>query len=228
MEIKFLSSLFHVKQLFLFFALTISIISMAQGSISMSDRSVPYHLAPDTALKNRLAVLPGFKSLSEGEQQVAYYLNYARMHPQLFLDNAINIFLQYHPEVKSNYTTSLQKLFSDITPLHFVSADLTLSRVARLHAEDLRDHHILSHNSSNGRSFQERVQPFVKGCGSECIHAGKKFLPIESVLSLLFDFNVPDLGHRKSMLNPDFTRAGFGIAPDPVGNTVLVVDFSCK
>jgi uncharacterized protein YkwD len=45
---------------------------------------------------------------------------------------------------------------------------------------------------------------------------------------LYLDINVPDLGHRKALLNPSFVETGIGISTYKNGNTFLVEDFSCR
>ena len=194
----------------------------------MKDISVIYALPEDTALKAVLSQSSGYIHLSVQEKEVAYYLNYARKSPAVFLNKAINVFLTYHPETKSTYTKSLQKQFETLSPMPIVLPDAVLSGVSKLHAIDLSTHNVISHQSTNGTSFQQRVQPYVKGCGSESIHAAQKFNSLEAVLSLLFDFNVPDLGHRKSLLDTRFHKGGFGVSINPKGNSIAVIDFSCE
>lgn len=201
---------------------------IAQGSIRMEDKIIAYNLPEDSALRNMLNQTSDYKKLLVNDQQVAYYLNFARRNPKVFLDKAINVFVEGHPEVRSGYIGSLQKEFKVLQPLSFISPDYAISQVALAHATDLRSHNTISHQSTNGKSFQERVGVVVKGCGSESIHAGMRFNALEAVLSLLFDFNVPDLGHRKSLLDRRFTRAGFGSSVVPNKFSVLVIDFSCQ
>ncbi len=205
-----------------------SISSNAQGYISMKDIAVNYSLPEDAKLKKILSESEGYKALSNQEKEIAYYLNYARQNPEVFLLKAINVFLQSHPEVKSSYTKSLQKTFEGLPPSPIIFPDASFSVVARSHATDLSSHNTVSHNSTDGRTFKDRAQSLVKGCGSESIHATPKFHALEALLSLLFDFNVPDLGHRKSLLNPRYHRGGYGVSVNPKGNSIVVIDFSCE
>ena len=223
-----ISLMFPVKRLLFSMFLLISFEGFSQGSISMRDIIISYPLPEDAELRKRLNDLPGYRALSIQEKDVAYYLNYARRNPPVFLEKAINVFLINHPEVKSTYTSSLQKTFTCLSELPIIIPDVSISKVSRLHAKDLSTNNTLSHESTDGRTFQERMQPYVKGCGSESIHASSKFNALESILSLLFDFNVPDLGHRKSLLDPRFHKGGYGVSINAKGNAVLVIDFSCQ
>ena len=219
--------MFHVKHL-LTLLLIAPICLLGQGSISMKDKIISYPLPEDAELRKLLNQTSGFSNLSVQEQSIAYYMNYARKNPSIFLSNAINVFIAGHPEVVSNYTKGLQEAFKKLKPLPVLTPDLPLSNVSRSHAVDLSTHKTLSHSSTNGKSFQDRVTPFVAQCASECINASQRFDAIESVLTLLFDFNVPDLGHRKTILDGKYTKAGFGYSVNPQWNSIVVVDFSCK
>ena len=205
-----------------------SIIVNAQGYVLMKDIVVNYPLPEDARLKKVLSECEGYKALTNQEKEIAYYLNYARQSPEVFLYKAINVFLQSHPEVKSSYTKSLQKTFEGLAPLPIIFPDAAFSVVARTHATDLSSHNVVSHNSTDGRTFKDRAQALVKGCASESIHATPKFHALEAVLSLLFDFNVPDLGHRKSLLDARYHRGGYGVSVNSRGNSIVVIDFSCE
>lgn len=226
-----MNTMFHVKQftglLSIFLCLNQAQLK-GQGSISMSDKIINYNLPEDAGLRKVISATQGFNTLSKDEQEVVYYMDYARKNPSIFLDRAINAFLNGHPEVKSSYTKSLQKLFEGLAPLQLIYVDTTIGHISEAHAKDLQVHNVISHTSTNGTSFKDRMSGVLKGCGSEAIHASPRFTALEAVLMLLFDFNVPDLGHRKSLLNINFTKAGFGVASGNHGNTILVIDFSCQ
>jgi len=225
---KYPHIVFHVKLLYILIVTLGSFRSFSQGSILMKEIVINYSLPEDADLRESLNQTVAYSFLNQREQDVVYYLNYARQNPHIFLKNAINTFILNHPEVKSSYTLSLQKAFGSMNELPIIFPDVSITKVSRLHALDLSTHNTISHKSTDGRTFQDRVGPFMKGCGSESIHAAQKFNALEAVLSLLFDFNVPDLGHRKSLLDPRFSRAGYGVSVNPKEFFVLVIDFSCQ
>jgi hypothetical protein len=220
--------MFHVKHILLFITFFYIGNIKAQGSISMSTNVITYNLPEDIGLRKTLASSNGYNSLSKDEQEVLYYLDYARKNPSIFLDRAINVFVTGHPEVNSSYIKTLQVLFTTLPTRNIILPDSIISRVSKSHAHDLESHQLISHNSSNGITFQQRVGPYLKNCGSEAIHASPRFTPLEAVLMLLFDFNVSDLGHRKALLNVNFTKAGLGVAISKQSNSILVIDFSCQ
>jgi len=225
------STLFYVKHFMLLSGIFFfSNYCYCQGAISLIDKKIDYILPLDSTLLRSFRQSQGYNNLTEQEKEVAYYLNFARRNPKFFLEKVINVFIDNHPEIKSGNTSSLQKTFQQLSALPTIFPDSTLSFIARSHATDLRIHNTISHQSSDGRKFSDRVGAYVKGCASECIHATQKFNALEAVLSLLFDFNVPDLGHRKIILDPRFTKGGFGLSSNKAQgrNSIVVIDFSCE
>ncbi len=223
--------MFHVKHLLvLIFALAFAVGGKlkAQGSISMSTNVVTYSLPEDIGLRKTLSMANSYNKLSKEEQDALYYLDYARKNPDIFLERAINVFVAGHPEINSSYIKSLQELFKSLPVRSIIFPDSALNHVSKAHAKDLETHQLISHNSSNGTSFQQRVGPYIKNCGSEAIHASPRYTSLEAILMLLFDFNVPDMGHRKALLNVNFSKAGVGVALSNKGNSILVIDFSCQ
>lgn len=219
--------MFHVKHIMVFVAITSIGKARTQGSISMATKVINYSLPEDVNLRKTLYTANGYNALSRDEQDVLYYLDYARKNPAIFLEKAINVFIAGHPEISSSYIRSLQDMFNSLSSRGIILPDSIISIVSRSHAKDLESHQLISHNSFNGLSFQQRVGPYLKNCGSEAIHASPRFTPLEAILMLLFDFNVSDLGHRKALLSLNFTKAGFGVIISSKGNSFLVIDFSC-
>jgi uncharacterized protein YkwD len=44
---------------------------------------------------------------------------------------------------------------------------------------------------------------------------------------LYVDEGVPDLGHRKTLLNPSFVEMGIGVGHYPENKVMVVQDFAC-
>jgi uncharacterized protein YkwD len=66
----------------------------------------------------------------------------------------------------------------------------------------------------------------IKRCAGENISFG----PANTVLMLVLlyiDEGVPDLGHRKTLLNASFVEMGIGIGAYPEGKYMVVQTFSC-
>ncbi|HLO37219.1 MAG TPA: CAP domain-containing protein, partial [Lacibacter sp.] len=86
---------------------------------------------------------------------------------------------------------------------------------------------IISHNSSNGKSFAQRLQEAGKyACGAENVYVGSN-KALESLITLLIDNGVPDKGHRMNLLDPRYGRMGVSLQNTGSGKGLLVQDFAC-
>ena len=85
-----------MKQFLLFLILPLFLqFCMAQGRITITDKDIPYHLPQDPVLQKKLSGYKDFAILTKEEQELVYYLNYARKNPLIFLDKVVNLFLSY-------------------------------------------------------------------------------------------------------------------------------------
>ncbi len=66
----------------------------------------------------------------------------------------------------------------------------------------------------------------VKRCAGENISFGPDNAVLMLVL-LYIDEGVPDLGHRKTLLNPSFVEMGIGVGAYPDNKVMVVQDFAC-
>ncbi|MGL6268723.1 MAG: CAP domain-containing protein, partial [Chitinophagaceae bacterium] len=104
------------------------------------------------------------------------------------------------------------------------------NKEASSHARDLAlKQKTISHSSSDGRTFQQRMNDAqVKNCAGENILEGEKDA-LKAIIMLLIDQGVPDKGHRKALLNPDFNLMACSISPRKNSETFIHVQlFSCK
>jgi uncharacterized protein YkwD len=107
-------------------------------------------------------------------------------------------------------------------PLRMNSA---LTKAADLHATDMVVHHFFDHNSQDGRSPFDRMKAagFKGGAMAENIAVGYKSA------AAVVDGWMHSEGHRKNILNCDYTMIGIGydsgqVKPD-WGNGSWVQDF---
>jgi Cysteine-rich secretory protein family len=172
----------------------------------------------------------GFSNLSLKEQQFYYWVNYSRFNPERFFDSVVKPMAEVYPQLKGKNYESLEKDLANTQklPLFFLHEDL--GKMADFHAKDITSHNATpSHNSVNGETFADRFKRFnLKNCGGENISNGAGSTDILLMIVLLYlDINVPDLGHRKSLLNPAFINTGIGAASYKNGNIFIVEDFAC-
>jgi uncharacterized protein YkwD len=103
-----------------------------------------------------------------------------------------------------------------------------LTRTAQSHAYDISGKRAApSHTSTNGTEFGERMKKAgIKYCASENISVSSQS-PLLAVLLLYLDIGLSDLGHRKTLLNPNLLETGIGVASYGNNQLFLVQDLSC-
>src|SRR5690606_2892752 len=130
----------------------------------------------DTAIERWLNTNPAYLKLDREEKKAVYWVNYVRQKPQEFSNTILLQFLEQFPEAKSSYTRSLISNLSQLTSLPSLAPASKLNDVAESHAKDLGLHQRnISHNSSKGESFKERLNKFgYFECVSENVYEGKE------------------------------------------------------
>ena len=114
-------------------------------------------------------------------------------------------------------------------PLPTLSIRPCLEKVAIRHARDVAAHpRSRPHHSSNGTTLTQRIQQHCQQVRqfAECVdHLSPQASTV--VLRLLFDPDVPDRGHRRTLLDPTLRYVGAGGSPcsqHPIlGNGYVVV-----
>lgn len=179
--------------------------------------------------------------LNEEEKKIIFYMNLARTDGHKFFNtyfqdfvNAYNVDMQRYGNYeelrvnrKDKYYRGLEKDLNGIRGLSLFSPDETLTYVAQQHAKDLSKHNIAGHNSYDGRTVQDRISKYYPGRAmSENLAFGFS-KGLANVCMLLLDKNVPDLGHRKSILGTSYnlTLAGVNIRTHPGYKYCAVIDF---
>lgn len=205
--------------------------SFGQGSIVLTDKPFIVNALRDSSLENILTTHPAYYTLSEEEKETVYWVNFVRSRPQNFLDEILYPFLSQFPEVKNSYTRSLITQISALEPLPLLMPSSRLNKAASEHAKDLGSHQMtISHSSSKGKSFQERMNSIgYFECVSENVYEGKENGML-SVIFLLIDTGVKNLGHRKNILDPAMKYVGVSFHPikGKSSQFFMVQDFSCN
>lgn len=181
------------------------------------------------------------KYLSAEERDFILYTNLARMDAKKFFNTFFQDFVEAHNkqmEQYSNYNElrisrtdkyykSLEKDVKNEKSRPVLWPDEALSWVARQHAKDMNRYNYAEHRSRDGRTAKDRISQmyprrsmgenlsfgFATGLGNACM--------------LLLDKNVPDLGHRKLMLDTsyDLNFVGVSIQPHKGYKYSAVMDF---
>ncbi|MBE9602092.1 CAP domain-containing protein [Pedobacter sp. MC2016-24] len=178
--------------------------------------------------------------LTGQEKDMVMYINLARMDGEKFFYTYFEQFIddynqdmrQYnnYNELKVNrntsYYRSLKKTLSEVKNLPVFWPDEALTQIARNHATDLNRNNFAGHQSSNGRSVKDRIDTVYPNKSSAENLAFGFPTGLGNVCMLLLDKGVPDLGHRKSLLNTNLklNRIGACIGPHPAYRYCAVID----
>lgn len=170
---------------------------------------------------------PFYSYLSTAEKEHFYWLNYSRTNPKLFWDSAIQPILDQFPNLKGNNAKSLKEDLLKSPPLTRLYLNKSLISIAQTQANDNLKQGRLSHTNSKGKRFDQRIREVgIKRCASENLVMGPSNTLFALIL-LYLDIEVPDLGHRKNLLNPQYAEIGLGVA-SKTGETIYIVqDFAC-
>ena len=201
----------------------------SQKMLSFQDAIIPKPKDIDTSVLNFNTKQPEFEKLSSVDKEFYYWVNYSRRNPNRFYDSVILPIVKVYPQLKGENLTSLKNDLGSKSFLPLLSLNLALEKMATEHSIDITSNNYSpSHNSSNGETFQDRFKlTHLKKCGSENISYGQNE-PIFLLALLYIDLNIVDLGHRKTLLNPDLTETGINSSFYKNGYIFLVEDFACN
>lgn len=224
--------MFHVKHLLVatFLILQLgSLVCQGQGTVSLEQKPFVAGKSPYKELDQFLLSFPSLENLSSSEREMFYWVNRLRLDPARFGKEYLEPFLKQFSELRGTYAQSLIKDLAAAGAMNLVGPAAHLQQEAGRHARDLaQKQKILSHASSDGRSFQQRMSDAgIRNCAGENIYEGEEE-PLKALLLLLIDQGVPNLGHRKALLNPVFNQMGVASVKASEDAYYMVQLFSCK
>ena len=179
--------------------------------------------------------------LTGEEKDMIIYMNLARMDGERFFNTFLQDFIEVHNEQMKQYSNyekvkidrndryykSLKNDLKNVKLLPVFWPDEALSQVAKQHARDLGRNNFAKHNSSDGRTPVQRIgKIYPKRSSGENLAFGFSS-GLGNVCLLLIDKGVPDLGHRKLILNTSLqlNTVGVSIQPHKTYRYCAVIDF---
>ncbi len=219
--------MFHVKPLLIILLLS-PLISFAQhvGSTRLEIKELPSLPVADVQIEEFLKQFSS--NLNPSEKEWFYWTNYSRNNPRRFWDSVVAPILKIYPSFRNSYTISLQEDLYKTPALPLIKPNVDLTKIAESLAGDLASKKAgPSHTSPKGSTFEDRMKSIkVKKCAGENISFGPPN-PVLMLVLLYIDEGVPDLGHRKTLLNPSFEEMGIGVGLYPENKVMVVQDFAC-
>lgn len=169
--------------------------------------------------------------LTVEEKSVVFYLNLVRVNPKLFAQTYLKNYQDTAPIKKSEYLKSLLQELNSIESLEPVLPEYDLFEVAKKHATEMGLQGKTGHISLNGESYENRAINLSKRYEKvmeNCQYGYTDGLSI--VIDLLIDEDIPDIGHRKSLLNKEVKYIGVAIKKHKVYryNCVIEMGYDLK
>jgi uncharacterized protein YkwD len=179
--------------------------------------------------------------LSSEEKNIIFYMNLARMDGTRFFNTYFQDFVDAHNlrmkrysnynELKVNrydaYYRGLEQDLKRAKNLGLLYPDETLTYVSNQHGSDMNRHNMIGHVSSDGRTMVNRVEKYYKNRSMAENLAFGFAGGLDIVSMLLLDTGIPDVGHRKNILNSTMglNLVGVSIQPHPHYKYSATIDF---
>jgi uncharacterized protein YkwD len=221
--------MFHVKHPFLFLCFLFPLLSLGQASIQLEQKAFVVDRKKDSSV---VQFLLGYSSLQKRpvpEQEAFYWVNLLRKDPASFCKHYIEPFLLQFPSLNGSEAESLRAELRALAPLGQIAPAAYVQKEAERHALDLAQRQkTISHQSSDGRTFAQRMADAgIKNCAGENVFLGEEDA-LKALILLLIDQGIPNLGHRKALLNPTFNVMGVSFKRSADSTHYMVQLFSCQ
>ena len=158
--------------------------------------------------------------LTKDEKEVIWILNLIRSNPKLAAESILmnpSSAFYVQPSKRNHYFKSLLSTLNNMTPnTKPLFADSSAYVSALCHA--------LTSGKTGYVGHERKRYDCEKDFYGECCDYGNDD-PMEIVMSLLLDYDVPSLGHRKICLSSEYTHIGVSIQPHKTYDYNAVLDF---
>jgi uncharacterized protein YkwD len=178
--------------------------------------------------------------LSSLEKSVVNEMNLARTSPKEYL-SLLEQFKKHYdgkllklpggtPILTKEGTSAVAEAIRSLRslkPVSPLSPSKGMSLGAKDHIGDLRTSGASQHKGSDGSQTWDRVNRYgtwQKIIGENISFGHNKARNI--VMTLMVDDGVPNRGHRKNIINPDFRVVGVACGDHPVYRTICVITFA--
>ena len=151
----------------------------------------------------------GNSQMNKVEKEVIFYCNLVRIDPKKFMSTVLPKYIASRELENSSYLISLRRDLKKAHQLPPFIADPDLYIVAKKHATNSGNKGTIGHQNYTQR--YKHLNNIFSVDGENCDYGNWEAIDI--VFSWLIDEGIADLGHRKNILDPDFTHSGVGIFP---------------
>lgn len=208
----------------------VPLLSFSQVSVvELEVRPIPEPHTRDTVVDRWNFAQPGYQKLSQQAKELFYWTNYCRNSPKKFWDSAAASIIKLFPRLQTPEARSLEQALIHAGTLSMFRLNPILVKTAQGHANDMAANQAgASHISTNGTDFATRMRlAGIRGAANENISISSQSILL-SVILLYLDIDLPALGHRKTLLDPNLREIGVGATLYGKDQWFLVQDFACQ
>jgi hypothetical protein len=172
------------------------------------------------ALTNQLAISQSVV-LSDTELKLIELVNFVRNAPQQFLEEVAKPYIDANDLSRNPYAKSLIRTLHDQQPIAELQVNSSLMLLARDYCLEAGKKGWTTHVRTSAR-FKKFAPAFEMN--GENLQFGSSDA-VSVVMDLLLDMNVRDLGHRKNILDINFTHLGVAFGEHRSYDTMGVMVF---
>ena len=150
--------------------------------------------------------------LSKVEKEVIYYSNLARLNPQLFEKTFLEAYIKKNGMEPNKWIRSARLALRKTKPMDVLTPKEDLYKAAKKHAIDMGRTGKIGHKTSRGKSFDVRMKSLYMSY--ELVYENCNYGLVDGfsiVCDFLIDLDVPDAGHRKTLLNAQLKYIGTSV-----------------
>lgn len=155
------------------------------------------------------------------EKEVLEYINQVRTNPQLFLENIALQYINNNGFSRNSYAKSLIGELEKLDAMQPLKFEKSLQEMSVNFAKKAGIKGWIGHRRVNQR-FEEYADHV--DLTAENLQYGFNE-PLDIVMDLLIDTDVPNLGHRKNILDPNFSIIGVSIEKHKSYEFITVMTF---
>ncbi len=160
--------------------------------------------------------------LSDEEKKLILYTNLVRLQPKMFCQTVLANYIKEHSDTSAE-AVSIQAELNAGNALPVLTPDKEMCTIAHDFAEKMGLQGKVGHPN-----FSIRMKPLMSrfnDVGENCNY-GDEFA-LDAFMALLIDSSDPEnLGHRKNLLDPNFTSIGVAKQPHKTYRWNFVMEFA--
>ncbi|HRG58902.1 MAG TPA: CAP domain-containing protein [Bacteroidia bacterium] len=167
--------------------------------------------------------------LTQEEKAVIFYINLVRVDPKLFAQTYLKTYIDTASIKKTKYLESLKNELNKMKGIAPIEPQFDLFEVAKKHAIEMGNQGKTGHVSLSGENYESRAMELslrYEKAMENCQYGYSDGLSI--VIDLLIDEEIPDVSHRKSLLNPEVKYIGAAIRKHKVYRYNCVIELGYK